>query len=240
MKINLIRNDDDLERTLQEIESLVDAEPGSEGEDRLIVLSILAEAYEDEHFPVPDPDPIEAIIHTMEALGLARGDLEPFLGSRARVSEILNRRRHLSLAMIRRLEEGLGIPAEVLIQPYELVEPPEVEDEGVWISEGDAYEVTRTIIKLDMGSEPSGTSLQFIGTRLPEHDMRSITIAGAGAEESLDRTEWGTWLNDSVLLLRTVPAIEIGNIASDSFVPAMDAIIDDSSTEVADQGEVNQ
>ena len=69
---------------------------------------------------IPDPDPIELILHVMDARGLTRQDLEPYLGSRARVSEILNRRRPLSLEMIRKLQTGLGLPADVLVQPYEL------------------------------------------------------------------------------------------------------------------------
>ena len=69
---------------------------------------------------IPDPDPIELILHVMDARGLTRHDLEPYLGSRARVSEILNRRRPLSLEMIRKLQTELGLPADVLVQPYEL------------------------------------------------------------------------------------------------------------------------
>ena len=81
---------------------------------------MLVEAYEAEHYPIPDPDPIELILHVMDARGLTRQDLKPYLGSRARVSEILNRRRPLSLEMIRKLQTGLGLPADVLVQPYEL------------------------------------------------------------------------------------------------------------------------
>ena len=81
----------------------------------------LVEAYEARHYPIPEPDPVEAIKYTMESRGLTRGDLEPFIGSRARVAEVLNRRRPLSLSMIRRLHTGLGIPAEVLVQPYAVV-----------------------------------------------------------------------------------------------------------------------
>ena len=71
-----------------------------------------------EHYPIPAPDPIELILHVMDARGLTRRDLEPYLGSRARVAEVLNRRRPLSLAMIRKLQAGLGLPADVLVQPY--------------------------------------------------------------------------------------------------------------------------
>ena len=85
------------------------------------MLTTLVEAYEDRHFRIPLPDPIEAIIYHMESRGLTRSDLEPYIGSRSRVSEILNRKRALTIDMIRKLHGGLGIPAEVLIQPYSLV-----------------------------------------------------------------------------------------------------------------------
>ena len=81
-------------------------------------MTTLVEAYEEKHFPIPLPDPIEAILYYMETRGLTRRDLEQYLGSRARVSEILNRKRPLTMEMIRSLHQGLGIPAEVLIQPY--------------------------------------------------------------------------------------------------------------------------
>lgn len=90
--------------------------------DRLELLSILVEAFEREHYPIPLPDPIAAIEHCMESRGLTRRDLEPFIGSRARVSEVLARRRSLTLSMIRRLSVGLRIPTDVLIQPYRTVE----------------------------------------------------------------------------------------------------------------------
>ena len=115
-----MQNDEDLEAVLKEIESLWDAEPGSPEADRLDVLFTQAERYEEEHHPIDPPDPIELILHVMDARGLTRRDLQPYLGGRARVSEILNRRRPLTLTMIRRLQDGLGLPADVLIQPYAL------------------------------------------------------------------------------------------------------------------------
>ena len=122
MDLRPIRDDKDYESALAEIERLFDAQPGTPQGDRLEVLSILVEAYEDRHYPVPLPDPIEAIQYHMESRGLSRRDLEPYIGTRARVSEILNRRWSLTLRMIHRLQAGLGIPAEVLIQPYELAD----------------------------------------------------------------------------------------------------------------------
>jgi HTH-type transcriptional regulator/antitoxin HigA len=82
------------------------------------VLTTLVEAYEAQHYPVPAPDPVEAIKYAMDSRGLSRADLEPFIGSRARVAEVLNRKRPLTLNMIRRLHAGLGLPADVLVRPY--------------------------------------------------------------------------------------------------------------------------
>jgi HTH-type transcriptional regulator/antitoxin HigA len=83
-------------------------------------LVLLVEAYEREHHPIADPDPIDFLLHVMEARELSRRDLEPFIGSRARVAEVLNRVRPLTLEMIRRLAAGLKIPADVLVRDYKL------------------------------------------------------------------------------------------------------------------------
>lgn len=120
MNIRPIKNKSDYQWALAEIERLFDASPGSSDGDRLDVLTTLVEAYEDEHYPIPLPDPVEAITYWMESRGLTRRDLEPYIGTRARVSEVLNRKRPLTLNMIRRLNAGLGIPADVLIQPVPL------------------------------------------------------------------------------------------------------------------------
>ncbi|MCB0104522.1 MAG: hypothetical protein KDE53_01395 [Caldilineaceae bacterium] len=120
MTLRPIRNEEDYETALEEIEALWEAEAGTPEADRLEILVMLVEAYEAEHYPIPDPDPIELILHVMDARSLTRKDLEPYLGSRARVSEILNRRRPLSLEMIRKLQTGLGLPADILVQPYAL------------------------------------------------------------------------------------------------------------------------
>jgi HTH-type transcriptional regulator/antitoxin HigA len=112
-----IRSETDYDAALVELERLWGAPSGTPERDRLEVLATLIEAYEERHHPMDPPDPIEAILFRMEAQGLTRKDLEPFIGSRARVSEVLNRQRGLSIEMIRRLHEGLGISAEVLIRP---------------------------------------------------------------------------------------------------------------------------
>ena len=98
----------------------MDAQPGTPEGDRLEVLSTLVEAYERRHHPMSPPDPVDALLYHLESRGLSRRDLEPYLGSRARLAEVLNRRRPLTITMIRRLHDGLGLPAEVLIQPYAL------------------------------------------------------------------------------------------------------------------------
>ena len=118
MDIRPIKTEADYQAALTEIERLFDAQPDTPEGDRLDVLTTLVEAYEADHEPIAAPDPIEAITYYLESRGLTRRDLEPYIGSRARVSEVLNRKRGLTLEMIRRLHTGLGIPTEVLIQPY--------------------------------------------------------------------------------------------------------------------------
>jgi HTH-type transcriptional regulator/antitoxin HigA len=118
MDIQPIKTEADYAAALHEIEGLMDAAPDTPEGDRLDVLVTLVEAYEAKHYPIAAPDPIAAIVHRMEALGLTRKDLEPLLGGRGRVSEVLARKRPLSLTMIRKLAKTLHIPAEVLIQPY--------------------------------------------------------------------------------------------------------------------------
>jgi HTH-type transcriptional regulator / antitoxin HigA len=115
-----IRDQSTYRAALTEIERLFDVSPGTPEFDRLEILLTLVEAYEDKHEPILPPEPIEAILYYMESRGLTRRDLEPAIGSRARVAEILNRKRPLTLEMIRRLHEQLGIPAQTLIQPYSL------------------------------------------------------------------------------------------------------------------------
>lgn len=118
MELKPIRTKSEYKAALKEAEALWNAPSKSVEADRLEVLVLLVQDYEARNHPIPDPDPISFLLHVMEARGLTRKDLEPYLGSRARVAEILNRVRPLSLEMIRRLSAGLGLPAEVLIQPY--------------------------------------------------------------------------------------------------------------------------
>ena len=115
MTIRPIRNTSDHESALKRIQALMSAKPNTDEGDELDVLATLVDAYETTIFPVESPDPIEAIKFRMEQMGLERKDLEPFIGSRARVSEVLNKRRGLSVKMIRALHEELDIPLEALI-----------------------------------------------------------------------------------------------------------------------------
>jgi len=116
MNIEPIKSQRDYRRVLAEIEGLMTARRNSPEGDRLDVLVTLVEAWERKHYPLDLPDPVEAIRYHMEQRGLEPRDLIPYIGSRNRVHEVLNRRRELTLSMIRRLHEGLGIPAESLIK----------------------------------------------------------------------------------------------------------------------------
>ena len=117
MNIHPIHTDADYQATLKEVSALMDSDPeaGTPEGDRLDILSTLVVAYEARHFPMGMPDPIEAIKFRMDQSGLSVKDLEPIIGKRNRIYEILNRKRPLTLPMIRRLHRVLGIPAEVLI-----------------------------------------------------------------------------------------------------------------------------
>lgn len=116
-EIKPIRTEADYEAALSEVERLWGAKSGTPKGDRLDVLATLIEVYEEQHYPIDPPDPIEAIKFRMEQQGLTRKDLEGLIGSRARVAEVMAGKRGLSITMIRRLHTKLGIPAEVLIQP---------------------------------------------------------------------------------------------------------------------------
>jgi HTH-type transcriptional regulator/antitoxin HigA len=119
MKNNIkpIRTKKDYEAALAEVERLWGAKLGTPEGDRLDVLATLLDAYEAAHYAMDPPDPIEAIKFRMEQQGLTRKDLQPLIGTRTRVAEVLNRKRSLSIGMIRRLHQTLGISAEVLIRP---------------------------------------------------------------------------------------------------------------------------
>ena len=120
MDLKPIKTKRDYQAALKRADQLWDAPLGSAEADAHDVLTLLIADYEAKHFPIADPDPIQFLEYVMESRGLTRKDLEPYLGSRGRVTEVLNRGRPLTLQMIRRLSEGLGLPADVLIRRYEL------------------------------------------------------------------------------------------------------------------------
>ena len=118
MKLKLIKTKKDYNLAMARLEEIFDAKPGTAEGDELEVLGILIEKYEDENYSIDYPDPIEAIKFRMEQLGYKQKDLAEIIGLKSRVSEILNRKRKLTLEMIRKLNEVLGIPTDVLIKEY--------------------------------------------------------------------------------------------------------------------------
>ncbi len=119
MTIKPIRNDDDLKRVFRRLEKIFQAEEGTPQADERDVLVTLVEAYENSHYDFGPADPVEAIQFRMEQEGLTARDLEPFIGPSGRVSEVLNRKRPLSLRMVKRLHDGLKIPYESLLAGVE-------------------------------------------------------------------------------------------------------------------------
>jgi len=109
MKPKILKTEAEYEAALERTAALMDASPGSPEEEELELLAFLVETYEQEHYPIDLPDPIEAIKFRMEQAGLTRKDMIPYLGSQSKVSEVLNRKRPLSLSMIRALHDGLGL-----------------------------------------------------------------------------------------------------------------------------------
>ena len=122
MNIKPIKTKTDHRTALKRVEVLWDAKPKTEEGDELDVLVTLISAYEDIHFPIPAPEPVDAIKFRMEQLGLEAADLKPYIGARSKVSEVLNLKRPLSLPMIRKLSGGLNIPAHSLIREYALAD----------------------------------------------------------------------------------------------------------------------
>jgi HTH-type transcriptional regulator/antitoxin HigA len=118
MEIKPIKSDKDYNQALERLEKIFDAKKGSPEGDELEVLGILVDQYENEHFPIGLPDPIEAIKFRMEQMGYNQNDLANIVGLKSRASEILNKKRKLSLEMIRQLHDRLNIPTDVLIQTY--------------------------------------------------------------------------------------------------------------------------
>ena len=124
----LIKNEEDNDMALSRIEHLMDAKPGTAEMDELELLTALVEMYEERHFPISPPDPIDAIKFRMEQLGLGQKDMVPFIGTKSKVSEVLNGNRTLTLVMMRALNKGLGISAEVLLKEPGANFPDEMQD----------------------------------------------------------------------------------------------------------------
>lgn len=118
MKIRPIRNEADYQKALERLDVIFDSKKGTEEGDELEILAIVIDNYENENFPIGMPDPISAISFRMEQMGLKQKDLVKMIGFKSRVSEIMNRKRKLTLDMIRKLNADLNIPTEVLIQDY--------------------------------------------------------------------------------------------------------------------------
>lgn len=118
MDIRPIKTKKDHGQALRRIEVLMSAKANTPQGDELDILVTLVEAYEAKHYSIQAPDPIAAIQHRMEAMGMQRKDLEPWLGSKSRVSEVLNRKRKLTMEMVRNLHQNMQLPAEALIQDY--------------------------------------------------------------------------------------------------------------------------
>lgn len=118
MKITPIRNEQDYQEALERLEVIFDSKKGSDEGDELEILSILIDKYENETYPIDLPDPIEAIKFRMEQMGMKQKDLAEIVGFKSRVSEILNKKRKLTIDMIRKLNTTLHIPTDVLIQDY--------------------------------------------------------------------------------------------------------------------------
>ena len=191
----LIKNEEDYGMALSRIEQLMDAKPGTAEMDELELLTALVEMYEERHFPISPPDPIDAIKFRMEQLGLGQKDMVPFIGTKSKVSEVLNGKRTLTLAMMRSLNKGLGISAEVLLkepganfpdemQNMEWSRFPVVEmEKRRWIPKGDdrkekAEELIRGFIAQSGGVETIPTVFYRQGRRgryNPKMDLYTLT-----------------------------------------------------------------
>ena len=121
MKLRMIKNDQDYQKTLKRIEELFDSKSNTPQGDELEILSFLVEDYENINYPIDFPDPIEAIKFKMEQMELNQKDLAKIIGLKSRASEILSRKRPMSINIIRKLSKALSIPADILIQPYKTI-----------------------------------------------------------------------------------------------------------------------
>ena len=155
--IGILRSADDHRAAIEEIDPLIELDPelGTPEADRLELLALLVEDYEDKNFLIAPPDPIEALEFRMDQQGIKQKDLVPMIGSKSKVSEVLAGKRPLSISMVRSLSEGLGIPTEVLLQ--ESVTPVERRKQTVSVTErsGDPKQLYRAALILGSSSEQS-------------------------------------------------------------------------------------
>lgn len=153
----ILRSADDHRAAIEEIEPLIaqDPELGTPEADRLELLALLVEDYEEKHYPIDPPDPIEALKFRMDQQGLKQKDLVPLIGSKSKVSEVLAKKRPLSISMVRALSDGLGIPTEVLIQ--EITTPVQTQKKTVSVTErsGDPNQLYRAALMLRTSTEQS-------------------------------------------------------------------------------------
>jgi HTH-type transcriptional regulator/antitoxin HigA len=167
--IKPIRSEADYDLALQEIDRCLDAPVGSPERDRLEVLTVLVDDYEAKHYPITLPDPVAAIDFVLEQRGLTRHDLEDVIGSNGRVSEIMNKRRSLSLNMIRKLVEKFAIPADVLIRDSD--QSPLARQPLRVKSKGGAFKVTRVNgSKVQPAVEVTGPGQPRVGHRSAGRD----------------------------------------------------------------------
>jgi HTH-type transcriptional regulator/antitoxin HigA len=118
MKLKPIKTEQDYELALKHLDKIFDAQPGTKEGDELEILALIIEDYEDKNYPIESPDPIEAIKFRMEQMGMNQADLAKIIGHKSRASEILNKKRKLTLSMIRKLNQKLNISTEVLVKEY--------------------------------------------------------------------------------------------------------------------------
>ncbi len=193
MTYKIIKTEEDYQKALSRIDELMDAEPKTPEGDELELLVTLVELYEDKEYPIDMPDAIEAIKFRMEQLDLNQQALVPFIGSKSKVSEVLNKKRPLSLSMMRALHRGLGIPAEILLREQGQDFPEEIPEidwtrfpiqEMIslnWIQsgksiKGDEEEIMRGYIE-KAGGMSSFTKLSFRTSRSPIKKLRTNKYA---------------------------------------------------------------
>jgi HTH-type transcriptional regulator/antitoxin HigA len=194
MRLKMIKTEEEYQEALAILDKLMDAVPGSPEEEELDLLAFLIENYEKVQFPISLPDPIEAIRFQMDQQGLTRKDLEKYIGSQSKVSEVLNRKRPLSLTMIRSLHEGLGISTEVLLQKTDNYSGDIEEDS---FEEPSSLNVSANE-NTDFTIQPKENLLPMVNwPRLSETARRLLISRGLSAEvQEVDEQLFAQWIDD--------------------------------------------